>query len=479
MYIRKSIADFLEKMPLEMKKPKHWRKFVNEHDVEYNLIIKHGNEYECTNCGKYFYSNQVEGRGCWEICPFCNNQYDVRRSNLKNYFFLYDLAFIDNIDNKVVIRYFEVRRSYDYRIRRFKDDVVEYARIIPELDIELASDRFIKYMTSEKVYHTKKIKRWRIFTGRYGLGQYYKSIYLDDMKEKLKGTIYEYAPLTEAINYLGNNKVDFLKLLEKAKYPSFELLMKAGLYKLALNCPEKFNKKGNFEQRFGISKDYYKFMKKYNIDYDELTILKITKRANIAIIRDILKMSSFGTGDLVTASKYIDLIKLRRYSKEQKYFSLFNYLDYIRNLQKLDIPLTKKMLLPDDFRKAHDESVKKVKVIKSSIIKEKIKQRYHELEKNQYNNDIYIIRPAKSLEDIKNEAKQQVNCVYKNYSDKYAFGETDIYFMREVENPEKSLVTVEVNNGRIRQKYQKKNEIVTKEQSIFLNRWEREILKVA
>ena len=170
---------------------------------------------------------------------------------------------------------------------------------------------------------------------------------------------------------------------------------------------------------------------------------------------------------------------MTKYSKEQKYFSLFNYLDYIRNLQKLDIPLTKKMLLPDDFRKAHDESVKKVKVIKSSIIKEKIKQRYHELEKNQYNNDIYIIRPAKSLEDIKNEAKQQVNCVYKNYSDKYAFGETDIYFMREVKNPEKSLVTVEVNNGKIRQKYQKKNEMVTKEQSIFLNKWERDILKAA
>lgn len=62
MYIRKEIREFLKKMPKEMKLPKHWRKFIHESDVEYNLLIKHGKEYECTNCGKYFYSEQVEGK---------------------------------------------------------------------------------------------------------------------------------------------------------------------------------------------------------------------------------------------------------------------------------------------------------------------------------------------------------------------------------------------------------------------------------
>ena len=154
-------------------------------------------------------------------------------------------------------------------------------------------------------------------------------------------------------------------------------------------------------------------------------------------------------------------------------------LDYIRNMNKLDVPLTKKILLPDNFREAHDESVKKVKIIKSSVIKSKIKKRYNELEKNEYCDNVFLIRPAKSLEDMKDEAKQQNNCVYKNYSDQYAFGETDIYFMREVNNPEKSLVTVEVKKGTVRQKYQKQNQIVTKEQSKFLNKWENEVLKAA
>ena len=316
MYIRKNIADFLEKMPKEMRMPKNWKTFVRKYDEEYNLFIKHGKECECTNCGKYFYSEQVEGKGCWDICPFCNNQYDVRRSNLKNYFFLYDLATLDNVDNKLIVRYFEVYRKYDYETRRFKDDISEYARIVPELDIELVNDRFVKYLSSERVYHTKRIKKWRVFTGMYGLGQYYKAIYLDNIDEKTKGTIYQYAPLKEAMQYLGNNKVNFLKLLGKAQYPSFELLMKAGLYKLAVNCPESFNGKGSFEKRFGVSKDYYNFMKKHDISENELDVLKLIKRKNINIINKLLKMSNNNIDDLEEANKYINLIKLEKYSKK-------------------------------------------------------------------------------------------------------------------------------------------------------------------
>ena len=146
MYIRKEIKEFMNKMPKEMKLPKHWRKFVNEQDREFNLIIKSGKELECTNCGKHFYI-KTQGNNWYrdkEICPFCHNIYEIRRSNLKNYFFLYDLAVVDNVDNKLVLRYFEVRRTYIHSIKKFKDNIVEYARIVPEYDIELVNNRFLK-----------------------------------------------------------------------------------------------------------------------------------------------------------------------------------------------------------------------------------------------------------------------------------------------------------------------------------------------
>lgn len=479
MYIRKEIRDFIEKMPKEMKLPKHWRKFINEQDIEYNLLIKHGREYECTNCGKYFHSEQVPGQGCWDICPFCHNQYDVRRSNLKNYFFLYDLAMIDNINNKLILRYFEVRRKYNYKKRRFDDDVVEYARIVPELDIELVNDRFVKYMAFEKVYHTKRIKKWRMFTGMYGLSQYYKSIYLENMNEKLKGTIYQYAPIVDAVIYLGNNKLDFKKVLEKAKYPSFELLIKAGLFNLALDCPEKFNIKGSFEKKFGVSKDYYSFMKKHDISYLQLQVLKLVKRKNMYKINRILKIGFNNIEIINKVSKYVDLIKLEEYSKKQINFTISSYLDYLRNLEKLEVPFlkNKKLLFPEEFWKAHNESVKKVKIVGNKGLDKKIRSRYDQLEKNIYKNNIFIIRPAKSLEDMKEEAKQQNNCVYKNYSESYAFGDTDIYFLRKITKPEESLVTIEVKNNKIKQKEQKNHRLLSKEQNEVLKYWEKNIIQ--
>lgn len=479
MYIRKDIANFLEKMPKEMKLPINFRTFVKKYDVEYNLLIKDGQQCKCTNCGEYFFSKQTEGRGHKDICPFCNNKYDVRRSNIKSYSFYYDLAVIDNVDNKLILRYFEVWRKYDYKTRSFKNNIVEYARIVPELDIELASDRFVKYMSSEKVYHTKKIRRWRIFTGMYGLRQYYKGIYLDNIEEKLKGTIYQYAPIKEAIKYLGNNNIDFLKLLEKAKYPSFELLMKAGLYKLALDCPEEFNEKGSFEKRFGVNKKYFKFMKKHNISKDELLVLKLLDEPNIRKIRRLLKISGNWVHDLEKVSEYVRLEKIEEYYRKQKGFIMHNYLDYIRNMEKLGVPLTKKVLLPDNFQEAHNVSIDKVNIVENKELNKKMQKRSKVLEKNIYSNNEFFIRPAKNLKDMRDEAQQQDNCVYKNYSEDYANGETDIYFLRKVDEPNKSLVTVEVLKKKIRQKYQKKNRLVTKQQNEFLKIWEKDVIQKA
>lgn len=476
MYIRKNIADFLEQMPKEMKLPNHWKEFVNENCIKYNLIIKHGSEYECTNCHKFF-SSCAKIRD-FETCPFCNNKYMIRNHNLKNYERNFDLALVDNVANKIVIRYFEIKTVYIYKSRSFKNSVAEYARIVPELDIELANDRFVKYLSSEHVYHTKRIKRWRVFTGMYGLQQYYKAIYLENIEEKLKGTIYQYSQIKEAIEYLKNDKVNLLDLLKKAKYSSFELLMKAGLYNLAINCPERFNEKGNFKKRFGVSKDYYGFMKKHNISYLQLQVLKLIKRKNIDKINRILRIGNNSIEKIEKVSKYVDLIKLEEYSKKCKNFSVGSYLDYLRNLEKLEIPLNnKKILFPENFWEAHDESVNKVKIVGNKGLDKKIKKRFKELSKNSYNDNIFLIRPAKSLNDLKSEAKQQNNCVYKNYSESYAFGDTDIYFLREINKPKKSLVTIEVRDKKIRQKEQKNHHALSKEQSEILKYWEKNIIQ--
>ena len=196
-------------------------------------------------------------------------------------------------------------------------------------------------------------------------------------------------------------------------------------------------------------------------------------------IRRLLRICSNWIGDLERVSKYINLEKIENYSKKQRDFHIHNYLDYIRNLEKLEIPLTNKLLLPENFKEAHDISVKKVRIIveDKELLNRKIKERYKQLEQNGYSDNVFFIRPAKSLNDMKNEAKQQNNCVYKNYSESYAFGDTDIYFLREIKNPKKSLVTIEVKDNQIRQKEQKNHGSLSKEQGEILNYWEKNIIK--
>lgn len=480
MYVKKEIREFIKKMPKKEKMTREWKNFIQKSTTKYNLLIEHGKEeYECTHCGKYSYGKLLSDRNYkhYDICRFCGKKYEIRRSNLKNYFFLYNVAIADNINNKLVIRYFQVYRYYNNRIRRFKDSIVEFARYIPEFDVTLLNNRCPKGIN---IYHDEEIKKWRVFAGKYYRHKEYDAIYLRDIDEKKKGTIYQYIPLGDAINHLEDVKYkNFYNIFEKAKYGSFELLLKAKLYNLALNHAGWFFERGSFERRFGVKRSFYNFMKKHDISYEELYVLKLIQRPNIEIIRRLLKIAYSNLNDLEKASKYINLVKLEEYSKTQNSFSIQSYLDYIDNLIRIGIPLTKKKLLPVDFSEAHDMSIKKVKIVENRLLDEKIKNRYEELKRNNYEDNKFCIRPAKTLNDMKDEANQQNNCVYSNYSEKYANGNTDIYFLRKIKEPDKSLVTVEVLDGKIRQQYQKRNTATNREEREFLNLWEKNILNVA
>ena len=48
------------------------------------------------------------------------------------------------------------------------------------------------------------------------------------------------------------------------------------LYNLAIRADE-FRNGSTFQQIFGVSKDYYSFMKRNNITYGELEILRLLK----------------------------------------------------------------------------------------------------------------------------------------------------------------------------------------------------------
>lgn len=316
--------------------------------------------------------------------------------------------------------------------------------------------------------------KWRLYTRHYALINK-EIVFPHNLKRLFKNTTYKYSMLWELLKHM--KYVNFEELLRVSSYnPSIEFLIKMKLYNLALEA-DKITQGGNFEKRFGVSKELYPFMKKHNLTYSELEILQLYQKPNIKVIKRLL--NTYHTYQLENLCQYTTIDKLLEYEKIQnKKIDLYLYADYLENAKLLGFDLkNKKYLFPEDLKTAHDKSVKQVEKYKNKILTEAVLKRYEELSKNIYKTKQYIIIPPKSKEEFISEANQQNNCVYTNYYEKYAKGISDIYFMRDLSKLDKSLVTVEVRNGKIVQSRAKYNSSPNKQELDFLESWENKVLK--
>lgn len=162
------------------------------------------------------------------------------------------------------------------------------------------------------------------------------------------------------------------------------------------------------------------------------------------------------------------IVLLREYYSDSMYNFLMTWIDTLRMQKRIYGKVRDKY--PDNLIGAHQ-----ILSFKSSLYQVYINESlFHEhserLAENIYKDDKYIIRPPYNKEDMIEEATMQANCL-ASYIDAYANDQTDIYFMRDINDPEKSLVTVEVRDGRIRQAYQALNQRPTAEQIQWLSSW--------
>lgn len=89
----------------------------------------------------------------------------------------------------------------------------------------------------------------------------------------------------------------------------------------------------------------------------------------------------------------------------------------------------------------------------------------------EYKDDQFLIRLPENVEDIATEATQQSHCLYDSYCEKILDGETIILFMRDVNHPDDSLVTVEVKYNGIEQARGHNNDDPTYIQQQWLLDW--------
>lgn len=162
-YVKKAYRELLEQIDYMEYLPHKWNEFVSKQEEKQNLLIKKENECVCTNCKHIFKTNKKVKETA--KCPNCKNTYLIKKSNLKTYSFIDDLAFLDKVDGKFVLRIFELYSSYDNisKYYGFNRSIVEYARIIPEeRDAVFVNERVSKCQGYIHVNHWSNIRQMEI-----------------------------------------------------------------------------------------------------------------------------------------------------------------------------------------------------------------------------------------------------------------------------------------------------------------------------
>lgn len=483
-YIRVAHREILRQLDNFSFLPNGWNEFLRKQKIPHNLIIKsRKNHCYCTNCHNTFTSTKKINEET--KCPYCNNKYLIKRSNLRYYEFKDYLSILDKVDNTLIIRYFELLTCVDANYHK-TSSVVEFGREIPDKTSNRAvyvNDRVSKCQGCIHISHSNycDAKKWREYTRNYSLIDY--SIpFPNNIKNVLKDTPFEYSEIWNIVKH-SPFYLDLAKLIQNtSEISKVEMLAKLKLYNLALNA-YWCNPKGTFQSIFGVPKTFYPFMKRNNITLKQLKILRLLQEPNIKKVHYLESFASYFNDRIDTLediSKYISLNRFIKYSKMKHHkIDIHMYKDYLRFAKLLGLDLkNNKYAFPEDLKESHDELEKQYEINNKKIVNLAIMKRSNELSKNTFKDNKFIVLPATSIKDLQNESSQQNNCV-RTYAEKYAEGICDIYFMRNVDNPKKSLVTVEVKNNKVVQSKMKNNAIPTDKQLQFLKNWEQTILKGA
>ena len=486
------IDKLMNKINKKCKFPKYWNNFIEKQTIKHNYLVKDVKHKQifCTHCHHNFYDTKYRVRD-YKECPNCKKKFSV--VSIKGHIpdFTESVVFLQRMEKQIIIRVFEILSFYNKEKNIMDRDIQEYCRIIPGKG-KFLSNAVYFYLWNMKIYHYDDNSSWRKYNGCRYFSDF--PTYPYDVKRLIKGTSLEYAPIEE---FCGKYwRYNFIDAVELAGYKSFELLWKMKLYNLCFQA-KLLNKDGTFFKRFGVSKDHLKFMQDIDIDYRELQLLRVInvdneellKRFYNTNINNIKFLKKEGVLELIANSnehwydynvrllkeikQYIPLKKLNDYQKGFKNLSL--YRDYLQMADKLALNYkSKKDLFPRNLFSRHDKLQAR---IKEEDTKKRIfgaYLRYLEVSKYTYEDDEYIIFPAPSIEEMKEEGRQQDNCVGNMYVNRYINGETEIFFVRDKKDMCKSLITVEYNDGRIVQKeLAHHNTNFTEKQLEFMNKWEK------
>lgn len=331
-------------------------------------------------------------------------------------------------------------------------------------------------------------------------------LYQRNLSDTLKDTPWAYSQL-EAFSGIASFSGVATFLSAYIKRPKIEHLIKMKLYRLvsgiiyggySYSALQAINFNGeNMRAILGIDRPYFPLLRELNPSIDQLHLIRQLLQADHKPSTEQIKWFIASKISNADAAKellaHMSVHKLQRYVEQQfapedeaalkrvDYYKMntliTDYHDYLCMCKELQYDVKNSFILfPRELKAAHDSVAKTLKDKRTAEHAKAIAGSFDEWQKRyQYQSKELMMIPPHSAKEIVDEGAALHHCV-RLYVKNVAEKKSVILFVRSVDEPDKSLCTVEVKDGQVTQARGFDNEEPPAQIAAFIEQWKQRVL---
>ena len=331
-------------------------------------------------------------------------------------------------------------------------------------------------------------------------------LYQRNLSDTLKDTPWAYSQL-EAFSGIASFSGVATFLSGYIKRPKIEHLIKMKLYRLvsgiiyggySYSALQAINFNGeNMRAILGIDRPYFPLLQELNPSIDQLHLIRQLLQADHKPSTEQIKWFIASKISNADAAKellaHMSVHKLQRYVEQQfapkdeaalkrvDYYKMntliTDYHDYLCMCKELQYDVKNSFILfPRELKAAHDSVAKTLKDKRTAEHEKAIAGSFDEWQKRyQYQSKDLMMIPPHSAKEIVDEGAALHHCV-RLYVKNVAEKKSVILFVRSVDEPDKSLCTVEVKDGQVTQARGFDNEEPPAQITAFIEQWKQRVL---
>lgn len=331
-------------------------------------------------------------------------------------------------------------------------------------------------------------------------------LYQRNLSDTLKDTPWAYSQL-EAFSGIASFSGVATFLSAYIKRPKIEHLIKMKLYRLvsgiiyggySYSALQAINFTGeNMRAILGIDRPYFPLLRELNPSIDQLHLIRQLLQADHKPSTEQIKWFIASKISNADAAKellaHMSVHKLQRYVEQQfapedeaalkrvDYYKMntliTDYHDYLCMCKELQYDVKNSFILfPRELKAAHDSVAKTLKDKRTAEHEKAIAGSFDEWQKRyQYQSKELMMIPPHSAKEIVDEGAALHHCV-RLYVKNVAEKKSVILFVRSVDEPDKSLCTVEVKDGQVTQARGFDNEEPPAQITAFIEQWKQRVL---